>query len=74
MKLADYLSQNDIKRFKFAELIGVSQSYVTQLCQGHVWPGREIVQRIMDATDGMVRANDFVEIPPKTSVTDEAAA
>lgn len=60
MKLADYLSEHSIKRTDFAELIGVSQSYITQICQGQVWPGREIVTKIAAATGGKVTANDFV--------------
>lgn len=63
MKLADYLTDRAIKRTDFAALIDVSQSYVTQLCQGHIWPGRDIINRIAVATDGAVTANDFM-MPP----------
>lgn len=60
MKLAEYLHEHGIKRTDFAKEIGVSQSYVTQLCQGIIWPGRGIAERIVIATNGAVTANDFM--------------
>lgn len=71
MKLADYLSERGIRRNEFAEIVGVSQSYITMLCQGQVWPGRDVVERITNSTNGEVTANDFVERPAPTP---EAAA
>jgi transcriptional regulator with XRE-family HTH domain len=65
MKLADYLAQNQIRRSDFAVRIGKSQSYVTMICQGSIWPSREAVARIQDATDGAVMANDFVALEPE---------
>lgn len=60
MKLADYLAKHSIKRTDFADLIGVSQSYITQLCQDRIWPGRDIIGRIAAETNGAVTANDFM--------------
>lgn len=60
MRLADYLAKHSIKRTDFAGLIGVSQSYITQLCQDQIWPGRDIIGRIAKETGGEVTANDFM--------------
>lgn len=69
MKLDTYLAEKGIARMAFAEQIGVSQSLVTQLCQGKIWPGRDVARRIAEATEGAVTANDFVSTP-----SSEAAA
>lgn len=61
MRLADWLDEKKIKRQDFAEKIGVSRSLVSQLCNGAVWPGRDVAARISQETDGAVTANDFVE-------------
>lgn len=61
MKLSDYLERHNIKRSDFAERISKSQSYVTMLCQGEIWPSRGVVERIYQVTNGAVTANDFVE-------------
>jgi len=73
MTLTEYLTTNSIKRTDFAITIGVSQSYVTMLCQGEIWPGRDIVKRIVDATSGQVTPNDFIDRPAAPG-SDEVAA
>ena len=73
MKLHDYLQTKSIKRSEFAALIGKSQSYVTMLCQGAIWPSRDAAQRIAEATGGLVTANDFVASESTTSPSPEAA-
>lgn len=60
MKLSEWLSREGIKRKDFAEMVGVSPSLVTQLCDGTVWPGRGVVERIIKATNGEVTADSFV--------------
>ena len=74
MKLVDYLLANNIRRTDFADMVGVSQSYVTQLCQGQIWPGREIVTKILEVTDGQVTPNDFVETSAVTNASAGEAA
>jgi DNA-binding transcriptional regulator YdaS (Cro superfamily) len=59
-KLAAWLERTETKRSAFAESVGVSPSYVTQLCAGTIWPGRDVIERIRDATGGEVTANDFM--------------
>jgi DNA-binding transcriptional regulator YdaS (Cro superfamily) len=63
MLLKDWLDREKMKRTHFAERIGVSSSYVTQICDGTLWPGREIVGRIAEVTGGEVTANDFMARP-----------
>ncbi len=61
MKLADYLSANGISQSKFAELIGITQPTVSDLCAGKHSPRMETAERIMRATRGQVTANDFTK-------------
>lgn len=74
MKLAEYLNERGIKRSDFANTIGVSQSYVTMICQGKIWPGRDIVTKINSFTDGEVTANDFAAHPPSPLAPDPVPA
>lgn len=60
MKLEAYLEANDIKRTAFAVTIGVSPAYITMLCANECWPSKVVVERIQDATGGLVSANDFL--------------
>jgi 3,4-dihydroxy 2-butanone 4-phosphate synthase/GTP cyclohydrolase II len=60
MRLAEYLELHQIRRSDFATRIGKSQSYVTMICRGEIWPSREAVSRIAEVTGGAVTANDFV--------------
>lgn len=59
MKLAEYLAQENISQSEFARRIGRSPGLVCQLLRG-AWLSPETAQRIMDETNGLVTANDFV--------------
>ena len=49
----------------FAELLGVSPSYISQLIADTApWPGREIARRIGVVTNGEVTPNDLAGYPP----------
>lgn len=61
MKLAKYLEDKAIARGDFARKIKVTQSYVTYLCAGKAWPSKKVMARIERATNGEVRANDFLQ-------------
>ena len=61
MKLDDYHAENGIPRVRFAEQIGVGPAYITALCNEKFRPRREIVQRIVEATDGAVGMWDFLD-------------
>ena len=44
-----------------AEQIGVGPAYITALCNGEFWPRSEIMQRIVEATDGAVGTWGFLD-------------
>lgn len=60
MRLAAWLTDSGTARNEFARKIGVTPGYVTQLCDGVVWPSRKVVEEIQRVTAGKVTANDFV--------------
>jgi 3,4-dihydroxy 2-butanone 4-phosphate synthase/GTP cyclohydrolase II len=74
MKLAEYLEQHQIRRSDFAARIGKSQSYITMICSGEVWPSREAVSRITEVTGGAVTANDFVGLDAEAGGSAPSAA
>lgn len=65
MKLDDWLIAKVERRSAFAARLGTSAGYVTDLCQSGVRPSLKMAQRIMIATGGAVRPEDFfVELEP----------
>lgn len=65
MLLSDFLSMAGIRRNRFAERIGVAPSYITALCNGSVWPGLDVMRRIVKETSGAVGPNDFLNQKPE---------
>jgi DNA-binding transcriptional regulator YdaS (Cro superfamily) len=71
MTLAEYLSLPDPetgkrrRRYEFAARIGVQPSMITDYCEGRTWPSRDVMERIVAATDGAVTPNDFLMVPEK---------
>lgn len=64
MQLSEWLRLTKTRRSKFARQIGASPGYVTQICSGACWPGREMASAIYRETEGQVRPEDFFR-PPK---------
>jgi DNA-binding transcriptional regulator YdaS (Cro superfamily) len=65
--LRDWLETEPVpmQKKRFAELIGATASYVTQLISDNPpWPGRLIAQRIAIVTEGVVTPNDLAGYPP----------
>lgn len=60
MRLAEYLKANGIKRGDFAREIEVSAGWITSLCEGTGWPSRDVAEKIVRATGGVVTADDFL--------------
>lgn len=60
MKLASYLSENDISHRAFAERIRTSQASVTRYATGARTPRLEMIARIHSATNGRVSFDDFL--------------
>lgn len=59
MKLKTYLDDRCLTDTAFAALIGVSSESVRRYKAGTRIPDREAMSRIVSATDGEVRADDF---------------
>jgi transcriptional regulator with XRE-family HTH domain len=62
MKLADYLKQDAVTATSIADATGAAVSTITRAARGEVFPSRELMQRIFEATGGQVTPNDFVWI------------
>lgn len=60
MRLKDYLSKYNIKREEFATAIGVTQGYVSMLCNGKNQPSLRLVVKIEEVTNGEVVAKDLL--------------
>lgn len=61
-KLAQWLNADPkpISKVAFAEAIGVTPGYISQLCgEDPPWPGRDIAKRIGEVTNGAVTPNDL---------------
>ena len=65
MKLSQYLETHSLTETAFAELVCADQSTVHRLRSKGQIPGRDLMARIFEATNGEVTANDFFELPPK---------
>lgn len=62
MKLADYLTQNSIKRSEFAARIGVSPQTITGWCEGTFGISTKRAKAVFDETKGLVTPNDFLDV------------
>ena len=60
MKLADWIKDKGISRAEFARRIEVSGAMITFYCNGTVWPGQDVFERIVRETGGAVTPNDFL--------------
>src|ERR1700730_6844335 len=61
MKLSDYLSSSDLSERDFAARLGVTAKAVSHWVGGFRTPRPEQMQKIRDATGGVVTPNDFLE-------------
>ena len=63
MKLDQYLSATKMTDAAFAAVVGMSQSQVNRLRRGLSRPSWDAVATIERATEGKVRASDFLPSP-----------
>ncbi|MDH2313370.1 helix-turn-helix domain-containing protein [Methylobacterium brachiatum] len=63
MRLADFLADRGIKDSDFAETIGVSRMTLWRYKSGDRRPEWDVLKRIVQATDGHVTPNDFLDAP-----------
>lgn len=59
MRLREWLRAEQKTQETFAGEIGMSQSYIAQLCAGSKWPSRETARKIVEKTGGAVTMQDF---------------
>lgn len=59
MKLKEWLQAKEIRPSDFADRIGVEPAAVSRYCAGTRIPERDTMVKIIDATNGEVRADDF---------------
>ncbi len=59
MTLREYLKTNKISQARFARRCGITRSAVCHFIAGRRYPSPEIMRRILLATDGEVKPNDF---------------
>lgn len=72
--LRDWLEQHPrpMSKQRFAEMIGVADAYISMLIADNApWPGRQIIRRIAEVTEGIVDANAMAGYTPKESPDDE---
>ena len=65
MKLADFLSNADIKATAFAERIGVTRQTLWRYISGERRPEWDVLERIQRETEGQVTPNDFLDVDPR---------
>lgn len=76
MNLKDWRKQNGLSMERAAEILDLSQSTISRIEAGKQWPDKATVLKIVELTDGLVTANDFVNPAPtaETAAQSEAAA
>lgn len=62
MTLSEWFDQTKKQKREFAEEIGVTPQMISAYCSGKIWPTRDRLRKIAEATGGQVTANDFVEL------------
>ena len=74
MKLAEWLTQHQIKRGAFARRIGLTPGAITQICnQSDAWVSRETAEAIVRATAGAVTPNDLLSCRARSSASGDDA-
>jgi predicted transcriptional regulator len=71
MKLNDFLSAEGISMGAFAKTVGTTTATISRVSDGTVVPRKALMERIHDATGGLVTPNDLVGLPRiETKVVD----
>jgi len=60
MRLDEYLNDHNISPAAFAETIGVRRMQVWRYLNAGVVPRPQVIQRIFEASEGAVTANDLL--------------
>lgn len=65
MELRDYLHFKRLFIKDFAKSIGASPTYISQISNGYIRPGKNMALAIEKATNGEVTFNELMSITPK---------
>ena len=71
MQIGDWIKSRGLTDVDFAELVGVDKSTVGRWVAGTVRPDWDRLPKIIEVTEGLVTANDF--IPKQTQLKSAAA-
>lgn len=63
--LKAYLKETETTEADFAEKLGTSSSYISQIICAQRWPSRGLADQIQRATGGLVKAADVLTWKPK---------
>lgn len=63
--LKAYLKETETTEATFAEKVGTTSSYVSQIVTAHRWPSRDLAIAIEKATGGLVKAADLLTWKPE---------
>ena len=61
MKLKDYLRINNISQYRFAKMCSLDRSAVSLILKGKRFPRPDTLNKIELATEGQVKAKDFMK-------------
>lgn len=61
--LAAYRSKQKLTRTALAEAVGASVATISRIESGHRRPSLDLLRRIVAATNGELKADDFLEQP-----------
>lgn len=66
MKLAAWRKIKCWTQAQLADALGCSQSYVSQIERSSdpIIPGKDLLERLYEISDGAVEPNDFYDFPP----------
>lgn len=67
--LKAYLNETETTETAFAERVGTTASYISQIVISHRHPGRALAKKIEDATGGLVKAADLLTWEPDRGAT-----
>jgi hypothetical protein len=63
--LGAWLRRNGHTLTSFAELVGTTETTLSRICAGKQFPRRQVMLRIVEATDWEVDANALLSVPPR---------
>lgn len=69
-KLRDYRTARGLSQGDFAKSVGVQKATISRIEKGKRTPSMALVSRMVEATDGVLRADDFM---PDPAISETAA-